>query len=107
MVITNISDAKTSLSKLIELVMQGQEVIIGIACISLRISASPRLRVKDGGYSNGFSAYPVSSRRTLRNSGFSRSSLTTSAQIHPIRVIRVLCRSSFGRDLNGHIGSSR
>jgi prevent-host-death family protein len=31
MVITNISDAKASLSKLIELVMQGQEVIIGKA----------------------------------------------------------------------------
>lgn len=31
MVITNISDAKASLSKLIELVLQGQEVIIGKA----------------------------------------------------------------------------
>lgn len=31
MVITNISDAKASLSKLIEMVMQGQEVIIGKA----------------------------------------------------------------------------
>ena len=31
MVITNISDAKASLSKLIELVMQGQEVVIGKA----------------------------------------------------------------------------
>ena len=31
MVITNISDAKASLSKLIELVIQGQEVIIGKA----------------------------------------------------------------------------
>ena len=31
MVITNISDAKTSLSKLIELVLQGEEVIIGKA----------------------------------------------------------------------------
>jgi prevent-host-death family protein len=30
-VITNISDAKASLSKLIELVLQGQEVIIGKA----------------------------------------------------------------------------
>jgi prevent-host-death family protein len=31
MVITNVSDAKTSLSKLIELVLQGEEVIIGKA----------------------------------------------------------------------------
>lgn len=31
MVITNIADAKASLSKLIEMVMQGQEVIIGKA----------------------------------------------------------------------------
>ena len=31
MVITNISDAKASLSKLIEMVLQGQEVIIGKA----------------------------------------------------------------------------
>ena len=31
MMITNISDAKASLSKLIELVLQGQEVIIGKA----------------------------------------------------------------------------
>ena len=31
MVITNISDAKASLSRLIELVIQGQEVIIGKA----------------------------------------------------------------------------
>ncbi len=31
MVITNISDAEASLSKLIELVLQGQEVIIGKA----------------------------------------------------------------------------
>ena len=31
MVITNISDAKASLSKLVELVLQGQEVIIGKA----------------------------------------------------------------------------
>jgi prevent-host-death family protein len=31
MVITNISDAKASLSKLVEMVLQGQEVIIGKA----------------------------------------------------------------------------